>query len=136
MCINTFLNLYLKSTRFSMVINYTISYCVTVCMLGMGCRSKSITSTSRLHTEVQVSTPLRAAAGLRWCKSHRDCLHHVATYMPWHHFPYIPTTVWRVIFGGANFCGKSEKVLRINFHDFKFHDSNPVQGHGTAQMTM
>ena len=26
-------------------------------------------------------------------------------------------TVWRVIFVGANFCGKSEKALKINFRD-------------------
>ena len=30
-------------------------------------------------------------------------------------------TVWRVIFGGAKFREKSEKALRINFHD-----SNPA----------
>ena len=36
-------------------------------------------------------------------------------------------------FGGANFHGKSEKALRINFRGFKFWDSNPVQGRGTAQ---
>ena len=24
---------------------------------------------------------------------------------------------------GANFCGKSEKAIRINFHGFKFRDS-------------
>ena len=41
-------------------------------------------------------------------------------------------TVWRVIFVGANFRGKSEKALRINFCGFKFCDSNPVQGRGTA----
>ena len=40
-------------------------------------------------------------------------------------------TIWRVIFRGANFCGKSEKALRIKFHGFKFRDSNPVQGRGT-----
>ena len=33
--------------------------------------------------------------------------------------------VWRVIFGGANFRGKLEKDLRINFCGFKFRDSNP-----------
>ena len=39
-------------------------------------------------------------------------------------------TVWRVIFVGANFCGKSEnfKALKINFHGFKFHDSNQSRG--------
>jgi hypothetical protein len=44
-------------------------------------------------------------------------------------------TVWRVIFGGANFCGKSEKALRINFSGFKlnFRDSSPVRGCGAAQ---
>jgi hypothetical protein len=26
--------------------------------------------------------------------------------------------------GGANFCGKSEKALRINFYGFKFRDSS------------
>ncbi len=42
---------------------------------------------------------------------------------------YLPfNTVWRVIFGGAKFRGKSEKALRTNFRGFKFHDSNPVQG--------
>ena len=38
-----------------------------------------------------------------------------------------------VIVGGANFRGKSQKALRINFCGFKFHDSKPVQGCGTAQ---
>jgi hypothetical protein len=42
-------------------------------------------------------------------------------------------TVWRVIFGGANFRGKSEKALRIILN---FRDSNPVQGHGAAQTMM
>jgi hypothetical protein len=42
-------------------------------------------------------------------------------------------TVWRVFFGGANFRGKSEKALRINFRGFKFRDSNPVQWRGAAQ---
>ena len=38
-------------------------------------------------------------------------------------------TVWRVIFGGANFRGKSEKALRINFRGFKFRgDSNQSRG--------
>ena len=37
-------------------------------------------------------------------------------------------TVWRVIFGGANFRGKSEKALRINFRDFKFRHSNRSRG--------
>ena len=45
-------------------------------------------------------------------------------------------TVWQVIFGGPNFCGKSEKALRINFRGFKFHVSNPVQGHGTVLTMM
>ena len=36
-------------------------------------------------------------------------------------------TVWRVILG-ANFRGKSEKVLKINFHGFKFRDSNQSRG--------
>jgi hypothetical protein len=42
-------------------------------------------------------------------------------------------TVWRVIFGGANFYGESEKALRINFRGFKFRDSSLVQGCGAAQ---
>ena len=46
------------------------------------------------------------------------------------------STVWRVICGGANFRGKSEKALRIDFRGFKFRDSNPVQGRGTAQIMM
>ena len=29
------------------------------------------------------------------------------------------TTVWRVIFVGSNFRGKSEKALKINFRGFK-----------------
>ena len=29
---------------------------------------------------------------------------------------------------GANFCGKSEKTLKISFHDFKFCDSNQSRG--------
>ena len=33
-------------------------------------------------------------------------------------------TVWRVIFVGTNFRGKSEKALKINFCGFKFRDSN------------
>ena len=38
---------------------------------------------------------------------------------------------------GANFRGKSETALKINFHGFKFHDSNHgVQGRGTAQAMM
>ena len=45
-------------------------------------------------------------------------------------------TVWREIFGGTNFCGKSEKAIIINFSGFKFSDSNPVQGRGTVQMMM
>ena len=32
-------------------------------------------------------------------------------------------TVWRVIFVGSNFHGKSEKALKINFRGFKFCDS-------------
>ena len=36
----------------------------------------------------------------------------------------------------GNFRGKSEKALRITFRGFKFRDSNPVQGRGTAQMMM
>jgi hypothetical protein len=39
-------------------------------------------------------------------------------------------------FQGANFRGKSEKALRINFRDFNFRDSNPVQVRGVAQMIM
>ena len=35
-------------------------------------------------------------------------------------------TVQRVIFGGANFRGKSDKAPRINFRGFKFHGYNPV----------
>ena len=42
-------------------------------------------------------------------------------------------TVWQVVIGGANFRGKA---LRINFRGFKFRDSNPVQGRGTAQTMM
>ena len=34
-------------------------------------------------------------------------------------------TVWRVIFMGANFRGKSEKALKFNF---KFCDSNQSRG--------
>ena len=41
-------------------------------------------------------------------------------------------TVWRVIFVGANFHGKSEKALKINFRGFKFRDSN--QSRGVAQL--
>ena len=37
-------------------------------------------------------------------------------------------TVWRVIFVGSNFCGKSEKALKINFRGFKFRDSNQSRG--------
>ena len=37
-------------------------------------------------------------------------------------------TRWRVIFVGSNFCGKSEKVLKIYFRGFKFHDSNQYRG--------
>ena len=36
--------------------------------------------------------------------------------------------VWRVIFMGANFSGKSEKALKINFRGFKFRDSNQSRG--------
>ena len=45
----------------------------------------------------------------------------------------ITHTVWRVIFRGDNFRGKSEEALRINFRGFKFRDSNPVQGRGAEQ---
>ena len=38
-----------------------------------------------------------------------------------------------VIFGGANFRGKSEKALRINVRCFKFCDSNLGGSHGTVQ---
>ena len=38
------------------------------------------------------------------------------------------TTVWRVIFGGANFRGKSEKALRINFRGFKFREATQSRG--------
>ena len=38
------------------------------------------------------------------------------------------TTVWRVIFVGSNFRGKSEKALKINFRGFKFCDSNQSRG--------
>ena len=34
------------------------------------------------------------------------------------------STIWQVIFMGANFCGKSKKALKINFRGFKFYDSN------------
>ena len=37
-------------------------------------------------------------------------------------------TVWRVIFVGSNFRGKSEKTLKINFRGFKFRDSNQYRG--------
>ena len=37
-------------------------------------------------------------------------------------------TVWRVIFVDANFRGKSEKALKINFRGFKFRDSNQSRG--------
>ena len=37
-------------------------------------------------------------------------------------------TVWWVLFMGANFHGKSEKALKINFCGFKFHDSNQSRG--------
>ena len=36
----------------------------------------------------------------------------------------------------GNSHGKSERALRIDLHGFKFHDSNLVQEHGTAQMTI
>ena len=29
---------------------------------------------------------------------------------------------------GANFCGKSEKALKIDFHGYKFRDSNQSRG--------
>ena len=48
----------------------------------------------------------------------------------------IMINVWQVIFGGANFRGKLEEALKINFHDFKFCDTNLVQGGGTAQTMM
>ena len=38
------------------------------------------------------------------------------------------TTVWRIIFVGSNFRGKSEKALKINFRGFKFRDSNQSRG--------
>ena len=37
-------------------------------------------------------------------------------------------TVWRVIFVGSNYRGKSEKALKINFRGFKFRDSNQSRG--------
>ncbi len=37
----------------------------------------------------------------------------------------VTNTVRWVIFGGSNFCGKSEKTLRFNFCGIKFCDSNP-----------
>ena len=37
-------------------------------------------------------------------------------------------TVWRVIFAGSNFRGKSEKALKINFRGFKFRDSSQYRG--------
>ena len=37
-------------------------------------------------------------------------------------------TVWRVIFVGTNFRGKSEKALKINFYGFKIRDSNQSRG--------
>ena len=40
----------------------------------------------------------------------------------------VSITVWRVIFVGSNFRGKSEKTLKINFRGFKFRDSNQSRG--------
>ena len=37
-------------------------------------------------------------------------------------------TIWRVIFVGSNFRGKSEKALKIIFRGFKFRDSNQSRG--------
>ena len=36
--------------------------------------------------------------------------------------------IWRIIFVGANFHGKSEEALKINFCGFKFRDSNQSRG--------
>ena len=36
----------------------------------------------------------------------------------------IYNTVWQLNFVGANFRGKSEKALKINFRGFEFRDSN------------
>ena len=58
---------------------------------------------------------------------HETCMEHARKYKM-----CVTDTVWRVIFVGANFRGKSDKALRINFRGFKFCDSNPVQGRGTA----
>ena len=50
-----------------------------------------------------------------------------------HSAPVVDKTLSGSVFcGGANFR-KSEKALRINSQGFKFSDSNPVQGRGTAQ---
>ena len=40
----------------------------------------------------------------------------------------VGSTVWRVIFMGSNFRGKSKKALKINFRGFKFRDSNQSRG--------
>ena len=45
-------------------------------------------------------------------------------------------TVWRVIFVGSNFRGTSEKALKINFHAFKFRDSNQYRGVAVLQQAM
>ena len=45
-------------------------------------------------------------------------------------YPSLPCmfTVWRIIFVGSNFRGKSEKALKIDFHGFKFRDNNQSRG--------
>ena len=63
----------------------------------------------------------------------KDCpIYHLSYYNVVYN--NVKGTVWRVIFGGANFCGKLEMVLRLNFHGFKFHDSNPIQGRAQTMM--
>jgi hypothetical protein len=37
-------------------------------------------------------------------------------------------TIWQVIFGGANFRGKSEKALGVNFHGIKFVTATQSRG--------
>ena len=48
---------------------------------------------------------------------------------------YSCATVWRVIFLSANFRGKAEKALKIDFRGFKVCDSNQSRG-GTAAQAM
>jgi hypothetical protein len=61
------------------------------------------------------------------CRVYKN--HSVIAYA--HHFqvPCMLATIWRVIFRGANFRGKSEKVLRTNFRGFKFRESRSAALH-------